>query len=354
VDERPVTRRSPDFYQKLPKVELHRHLEGSVRLNTLIEVARTYGLTIPSTGHLRPLVQVTQDEPYTIKNFMSKFDTLRQFYRSPEIIGRVTREAVYDAASDNVRYLELRFTPVALSKAQDFSLAEVMDWVIEAAHQASKETGTQVGLIASTNRHESPEVAAEVIRLATKRTKKGILAVDLAGREADFSALPFAPAFKEARKAGLHVTIHAGEWGGAANVAEAVAQLGAERIGHGVRVLEDPQVVALARQNNTVFEVCITSNYQSGVVTNLQKHPFAAMLAAGLNVTLNTDDPSISQIRLSDEYRIACEELRLPLSVLKERVLAAGAAAFLPPKERQKLVQQLTKELDQHIKNPTV
>ena len=113
------TRRPIEFYTAFPKVELHRHLEGSIRLSTLTEIGRSHGFNLMATEHLRPLVQVSEDEPYTFENFLSKFATLRLFYRSPEVIGQITREAIEDAAIDNVRYMELRFTPVALSRAEE-------------------------------------------------------------------------------------------------------------------------------------------------------------------------------------------------------------------------------------------
>ena len=333
-----------EFYQALPKVELHRHLEGSLRLHTLLQVARSHGLDLFGTERLRPLVQIHEDEPYTSQNFLSKFETLRQFYRSQEVIARITYEAVADAAADNVRYLELRFTPAALSKVENFSLAEVVNWVVTGARQAEDEFGTKTRLIVSVNRHESPELAAQVIQLAIERADSRIVGVDLAGNEAQFPASPFTSLFQAAREAGLHVTIHAGEWGGAGNVAAAITHFGAERIGHGVRVMEDPAAVSLARVSGTTFEVCLTSNYQSGVVPMRNGHPFKKMLEAGLNVTLNTDDPSISQITLSDEYCFACEYLELPLKTLKERVLAAARAAFLPTEEQADLVAQLENE----------
>ncbi len=316
-----------------------------MRLNTLIEIGRSHSIEIMGTGYLRSLVQIGKDEPYTSDNFLSKFTALRVFYRSPEVIRRITREAVEDAAIDNVCYLELRFTPVALSKAEDFPLAEVMDWVIEAAHEGEKEYGVITRLIASVNRHESVELAEQVTRLAIERKEAGIVGLDLAGGEADFPATPFIGLFREAQQEGLQLTIHAGEWGGAPNVLEAITEFGVRRIGHGVRVLEDSATVAVARERQTVFEVCITSNYQSGVVPVLKKHPFPQMLSAGLNATINTDDPSISQITLSDEYRLACEELGMPVSVLTGRILAAAQAAFLPDKERSQLMQSLEKEL---------
>jgi len=337
---------STNFYKSLPKVELHRHLEGSLRLETMLEIARVQGITVPiSTEPLSNLVQVQTREPYTYQMFLAKFNTLRLFYRSPEVIHRVIREAVEDAAKDNIRYLELRFTPVALSRAERFPLDEVMDWVCESANKAAREFSLRVRLIASVNRHESVELAEQVTWLAADRKGRGILGLDLAGNEAEFSAAPFLGVFKEAHQSGLKLTVHAGEWAGAANVHEALETLDTDRIGHGVRVMEDPDTVALARERGTAFEVCVTSNYQTGVVQSLQEHPLMKMLNAGLNVTLGTDDPSISQITLADEYQRACEDLGVEHKILKERILAAAQASFLPEAERDELAEQLGKEL---------
>ena len=342
------TKRPLKFYQAIPKVDLHRHLEGSVRLSTLIDVGRTDGIANVGTDYLRSLVQIMEDEPYSFENFLSKFATLRKFFQSPEVISRITYEAIEDAAIDNIRYLELRFTPAALSKAEEFPLGEVMDWVIEAAQEGERENGVITRLIAGVNRHESRDLAEKVIQLAVDRKDDGLVGVDLAGSEADFPATQFIGVFKEAQEAGMHITIHAGEWGGAPNVREAIAAFNAERIGHGVRVLEDPTVVDIAQEHETVFEVCITSNYQSGVVPVLRDHPLPMMLSNGLNATLNTDDPSISQISLSYEYKQACEELSIPLSILFERNLASARAAFLPDDERQTFVETLKSDLNRY------
>lgn len=333
-------------YKALPKVELHRHLEGSLRLQTMLEIARAHGVTVPaSILRLSGMVQVQDEDPLTFQNFLAKFNTLRMFYRSPQVIHRVTREAVEDAARDNVRYMELRFTPVALSRAERFPLHDVMDWVCSSAAQTAQELGITVRLIASVNRHESVELAEQVAWLAASHIERGIVGMDLAGNEAEFPALPFAGLLNEARQSGLHVTVHAGEWAGAENVREAIHQLGAERIGHGVRVMEDDDVIALARERGTAFEVCPTSNYQSGVVPALSQHPLPRMLQAGLNVTINTDDPSVSRIDLSREYKLAHEDLGLPMETLEQTVLSAARASFLPEAEKNKLIQTLKKDL---------
>lgn len=312
----------------------------------MLEVAQAHGISLSdSILRLSDMVQVQDEDPLTFQNFLAKFNTLRLFYKSPDVIHRVTREAVEDAARDNVQYMELRFTPVALSRAERFPLHDVMDWVCTSAASAAEEFGIQVRLIASVNRHESPELAEQVAWLAAAHIDDGIVGMDLAGNEAEFSAMPFAGIFNEAKQAGLHLTIHAGEWGGADNVREAVEQVGAERIGHGVRVMEDENAVALTRERGTTFEVCVTSNYQSGVVPALSDHPFPRMLQAGLDVTLNTDDPSVSRIDLSHEFKLAHQDLGMPLDVLKERVLAAAQAAFLPEGEKTRLVKKLEKDL---------
>jgi adenosine deaminase len=173
----------------------------------------------------------------------------------------------------------------------------------------------------------------------------GLLGLDLAGNEAEFSAEPFLGVFKEAHQAGLKITVHAGEWGGAANVREALEVLNADRIGHGVRVMEDPETVKLARERATPFEVCVTSNHQTGVVKTLKAHPLMKMIESGLYVTLGTDDPSISQITLSDEYRCVSKELGMQPADLHARIRAAAQASFLPPARKTKLMAELEQQL---------
>lgn len=337
-------KRPPSFYRTIPKIELHRHLEGSLRFETVRELARSHGMNLPPTAQLKNMVQVQEQEPLTFENFLSKFHTLRLFYRSPEIISRITREAIADAAADNVRYLELRFTPVALSRAQGFPLAEVMDWVIEGARQGEIDFGVITRLIVSVNRHESVPLAAQVSYLAIERMEDGVVGLDLAGNEAEFHAEPFEKIFKNAKDKGLHITVHAGEWGSGENVAHAIEKMGAERIGHGIRVLESPRAMQLALEHSPAFEVCVTSNYQSGVVGELDTHPIREMIERGLNVTINTDDPSVSQISLSDEYQVLCENLGFTLADIRSRLAVSARAAFLPDKEKELLEQSILRD----------
>ncbi len=329
-------------FRQLPKVDLHRHLEGSLRLDTMLDIARQHNLSVPSDVlDLSNLVQMQEQDDFNFRTFLAKFDTLRLFYRSPEVIHRIAHEAVEDAAKDNVKYLELRATPVALSRAERFPLHDVTNWMLAAAREAAEEFGIGVNVVLSVNRHEDPQLAEQVAWLAVEHKDHGVVGLDLAGNEAEFPAEPFLSIFKEVRQAGLHITVHAGEWGPASNVWDAIEKFGADRIGHGVRVLEDDSIVQLARERQTAFEVCVTSNQQTGAVTTHASHPLTRMLDRGLNVTLNTDDPSISRITLSHEYHVVCDELGLSDTRLKERILAAARASFLPEAERTALVDQM-------------
>lgn len=336
----------------LPKIDLHRHLEGSLRLSTLTEIVKSEALDLPGDEtSLAKMVQVSSEDPRTASNFLSKFKPLRTIYRSPEIIQRVVREVVLDAAADGLYYLELQFSPVALSQARGFDLKDVMDWVVDAAGTVSRESGLGLGLIPSINRHESLSMAELVAQLAADRQDKGIVGLSLAGNEAEFSAEPFEGIFQEARGAGLKLTIHAGEWSGADTVRHALEAIEADRIGHGIRILEDTNIVSIARERRAIFEICLTSNLHSGIVQQLQDHPLPAMIEAGLQVTLNTDDPGISNISLSDEYRIAIEELGLSITTLKALVLVAAQGAFLSKRDKRDLEQRLKADLFSSLDN---
>jgi adenosine deaminase len=337
VENPPENVLSLDDLRKLPKIDLHRHLEGCLRVRTIIEIARQYGITVPVTAYLRPLVEIQDDEDHSFRTFLSKFSTLRLFYRTPEIINRIAHEAILDAANDGLAYLELIFTPAALGRGQGFALKDVMDWVVASAGKAAHETGITVRLIASVNRHEPVALAEEVVQLAIDRQSSGVCGLDLAGNEAEFPAEPFAALFKYAQGRGLHTQIHAGEWAGPESVRFAIETMHADRIGHGIHVMEDPAVVALARERKIPFTVCLTSNIQSGAVADIASHPVRSMIKAGLNVTLNTDDPSISQITLSSEYLLATRDLGMTLGALRRMNHAAAAAAFIPAEERKAL-----------------
>lgn len=337
--------------EALPKIELHRHLEGSVRLQTLVEIADEAGVQMPDydVETLRPFVQMMPDEPRTSANFLNKFRTIRQFFRTPAIISRVAREVVADAAADNIKYMELRFTPAALCSMSKCSADEVVSLVCDAVQAACDEYDIEVKLIASMNRHESVQIGEVVTDAALRHRDRGIVALDIAGNEAQFPAAPFADLFQRARREGLRITVHAGEWGGPLSVWDAVVKLGAERIGHGIRVLEDPAITNMLVTRGIMLEVCPTSNVHSGVVSDLSAHPLTKLAQSGLRVTLNTDDPLVCNITLSDEIHWAMQHLNLSMLDIRELTLMAARTVFLPDDERDALVRRFEGWLDNAI-----
>jgi adenosine deaminase len=323
----------------LPKIDLHRHLEGSLRLSTLAEIAQEHAVDLPSWSleELRPYVQVVDGDPYSFQDFLAKFKLLRKFYSSREAVLRVASEAVADAAADNVRYLELRFNPVALGHNQGFSFEDVTDWVIEATTEAQRKYNIEVRLIVQMGRHE-PQYAPLLAEIAAARQDRGIVGIDLAGDEVTFTAAKFVQVFQRAKAQGLHITVHAAEAGPATNIIEAIKELGAERIGHGVQARGNDKVIELLRSQRITLEMCPTSNLQTGVIPKFSQHPLFAFHQLGIPVTINTDDPSISNTTLTDEFLVANRGIGVPFRDLRHMTLNAAEAAFLPQPEKNRLV----------------
>ncbi len=334
----------------IPKIDLHRHLEGSLRLSTLSDIAHLHGVDLPSMSleELRPYVQVVEDKPDFL-DFLAKFNLLRRFYSSRETVERITYEAIADAATDNVRYLELRFSPVALALNQGFSFEDVTDWVILAADKAQVDYNIQVRLLITTNRHE-PNYVPPLTEIAIDRKDTSIVGIDLAGDEVNFADLSnFVDIFYKAKKAGLHITVHAAEVGPPINAKNAIKQLGAERIGHGVRIREDIGVMDFIKREQVTLEICPTSNMHTGSIPKFNQHPLFPFHQLGIPVTVNTDDPSISNTTLTDEYIIATGGSGVPFRALCQMILNAANAAFLPEQEKKRLVDWFSNALDNYI-----
>lgn len=332
----------------LPKVDLHRHLEGSLRLQTLAEIAREHGIDLPSYDieYLRRFATVTTDDRPDFHLFLAKFTFLRRFYPTQAAVERVAYEAVADAAADNIKYLELRFNPVALSKQQDFPLDQVVTWVCGAIARAQRDCDISTRLILQIDRKGSLETASQIAAIAVAYRNDGIVGLDLAGDEVGYPARRFANIFQRAQQEGLGATVHAGEAGGPENVRDAIELLGARRIGHGVRSIESSDVVQLIRDHGVTLEVCPTSNLQTAAVRRFWQHPLTDLLALGLRVTINTDDPSISDTTLTDEYVVAMLALGVTLDQIQCTIMMAIESSFQPPDERKQMVEWFSKELE--------
>lgn len=322
-----------------PLVELHRHLDGNVRIETVLDLARQHGLELPAwtVEGLRPHVQITEREP-SLVHFIAKFELLRRVMVDYDAVRRIVRENLEDAAREGIDYIELRFSPYFMGEEHGLDTFGVVDAVCDALEEARGKIPVRAKLIGIISRHYGPETGRIELAAAIRGRDRGVVALDLAGDEANFPGELFVRHFQEAREAGLHTIAHAGEAAGAASVRQAVLELGAERIGHGVRAVEDPAVLDLLAGRRVPLEVCPTSNLQTSTVPDYRSHPLPALLRRGIACTLNTDDPSISGIDLAHEYRVAADELGLSPAEIRRLQETAVEAAFLSPAERAELL----------------
>jgi adenosine deaminase len=289
----------------MKRIDLHRHLEGSLRLGTIVELGLEHGVVLPGEG-----VEGLQAHVCVggvcggLVAFLEKFRLGASVLADMGACWRVAREAVEDAAEEGLDYLELRFSPAYMGEGRGLDLSGVVEAVAGGVAEAAGRTGLGVGLVGVISRTYGAGRAWDELR-ALLENAGALVAVDLAGDEAGYPARGFARHFEEVRAAGLGVTVHAGEGAGAESVRDAVEVLGATRIGHATRAVEDRRVLDLLHDRGIGIECCLTSNLQTGVVPSLTMHPARFFLENGFRATLNTDDPAISAIDFDHEIRDA-------------------------------------------------
>ncbi len=307
-----MTRR---LIEAMPKAEAHLHLDGSLRVETALELARSRGIDAPrdwagmSAALIAPMPCADQAE------LLRAFDLPIALMQDAEALERITSELVETKAADGVRYVEIRWGPL-LHVARGLSLADGIAAVCTGARGAAARTGTTVRLISTALRSHDPGDNLRLAETAARFRDGGLTGWDLAGPEAAFpDPLVHAAAFEAARAGGLRITLHAGEWGGAAQVRRALA-VAPERIAHGPGAADDPELCRLLIARGVTLDLCPTSNVQAGIVPSLAAHPLARLHRAGVPVTLSTDDTTVSDITLSEEYLRAVEEIGLTLPEL--------------------------------------
>lgn len=326
-----------ELLRKLPKVDLHLHLDGCVKPETALELADTQGIPLPASDKelLRPYMQVT-DDCGSLKEYLSKFDFTTQLLQTGEALKRVAYEVVEQAAGHSCGYIEVRFAP-QLHRKKGLSVDETMYWVTEGLKEGEERYGVKARAIAICMRNHSQRANHEVIEAAARHLGLGVVAVDLAGDEASFPAELFRDTFALARKHGIPITIHAGEAAGPANIYEAVTQLGAVRIGHGVRLQENPEVLEMVKERNIPLELCPVSNIQTKAVSGWETYPIKQYFEQGLMLTVNTDNPTVSGTTITQEYRMIAEKFHFTLHELATIMMNGVEAAFLEPYEKRTL-----------------
>lgn len=311
-----------------PKIDLHRHLDGNVRLETILDLAQRHGLALPgrTPETLRPYVVIDEPQPGLLP-FLARLDVMVGVLADAAACRRVAYENVEDAAREGLDAVELRFSPVFMARSHGLALESVVEAVIDGVTAGARDFGVRAKVIGILSRTFGVESCARELD-ALLAFRGGIVAVDLAGDEGNFPPEWFAPHFRRVRDAGLAVTVHAGEAAGAGGIWTAIRELGATRIGHGVRAIDDPALLDFLAERRIGLECNLTSNVQTSTVADYASHPLRAFLERGLLATINTDDPGISGIDLAHEYEVAAPVAGLSPAQVEQARWNAAEIAF--------------------------
>ncbi|MDO6620014.1 MULTISPECIES: adenosine deaminase [unclassified Shewanella] len=321
----------------IPLVDLHRHLDGNVRVKTIWELGHQHGIQLPanSIAELAPFVQI-QGKENSLVAFLTKLDWMVGVLADLDAVKRVAYENVEDAAVSGLDYTELRFSPYYMAMSHNLPIEGVVEAVIDGVKAGMKDYDVKVNLIGILSRSFGQEKCRlELDGLLAHRDS--LVAMDLAGDELGFPGELFNEHFKRVRDAGLQITAHAGEAAGSESMWQAIQELGATRIGHGVNAIHDPKLMEYLVKHSIGIESCPTSNLHTSTVADYDAHPFTQFLDAGVLIGLNTDDPGVSAIDIKHEYRIAKSELGLTDAQLMQVQRNGVEMAFLSGSERKAL-----------------
>ena len=322
----------------LPVIDLHRHLDGNVRLETILELGRQHNLPLPAMDveGLRPYVQVADPQP-GILAFFTKFEWMRRILVDYNACHRVAYENVADAQREGLDYVELRFSPWFMAESNQLDPAGVVEAVCDGVAQGQRDFGLHANLIGILSRTYGPVIAWKELQALLSR-RSSITALDLAGDEINFPGGLFVEHFRTARQTGWQVTAHAGEADGPRSMWQAIGELGARRIGHGLRAVDDPVLLDYLAEHGIGIESNLTSNVQTSSVPDYASHPMRRFLEHGILTNLNTDDPGISNIDLAYEYEVAAPAAGLSPELIRQAQRNALEMAFLSPQEKQTLL----------------
>jgi len=350
----PATTLPLSFFEKLPKTDLHVHLDGSLRLDTILELGREEGVTLPggTAEELRRAMHCGENTGSLVE-YLKAFEITNRVMQTRRGLRRIAFELAEDAARENVRYMEVRYAPM-LHTRKGLRLTEVVEAVLNGLRAAQERHGIESNVIICGIRNISPESSLEMAQLAVAYKNRGVVAFDLAGAEYDYPAKDHLPAFQLVRDNNINVTIHAGEAYGPQSVHQAIHVCGAHRIGHGCRLREDGDLLHYVNDHRIPLECCPSSNVQTGAVRDLASHPMKLYLDLGLRVTVNTDNRLITDTTVSKELWLCHTQMGMELRDIK-RILTNGfKASFIPFHVKQHFVRRLTRELERFHEDGTV
>jgi adenosine deaminase len=337
-------RLTKEILRRWPKAELHVHLDGALRPATMLDLARQQRIRLPAdTPQALAQVMLVRDAK-SLEEYLQKYEITLSVLQTAAALERVAYEFVVDVAAERVRYVEVRYSPLLHRPA--LTLAEAIEAPLRGIRRAEAETGTKVGLIVCGIRTRPPAESLELARAAAEYRAAGVIAFDLAGPERGHPARDHRAAFEYAAAHGMACTCHAGEGDGPQSIDQALHVCGAQRIGHGTRLAEDPSLLEEVVQRRIPLEMCLSSNVHTHAVATVAEHPFRRYLQQGVVVTLNTDGRLTDGITLTDEYYLAHAALGLSQDELARVVLNACESAFLPEYEKVALVSRVQSELE--------
>jgi len=326
--------------RNIPLTDIHRHLDGNVRLDTILDLGHKFNVKLPASNSidLKPYVQVVEKEPSLVA-FLSKLDWMVGVIGDLDAARRIAFENVQDAFNAGLDYTELRFSPGYMAMSHNLPVQGVVEAVMEGIRQGQAQYDVKVNMIGILSRTFGIDACqVELDALLSQRDQ--LVAIDLAGDELGFPSNLFLSHFKQARDSGLNITVHAGEAAGSEAIWYAIEQLGANRIGHGVKAIEDPKLMDYLAKHQIGIESCPTSNIQTSTIASYQEHPIKKFLDHGLLVSLNTDDPGVSDIEIAHEYNDAARAIGLSAMQLKTLQQNGLTQAYLSAQEKQQLIEK--------------
>lgn len=338
----PVTQ---ELLRALPKTDLHCHLDGSLRLRTILELAEQQKVRLPAEDEQGLARALHMGEARSsLEDYLEAFDVTLSVLQTAEALYRTAYELALDAAAENVRYLEVRYSP-ALHLQKGLKMTTVVDSVLEGLRAAKREVGIKSGVIICGIRHMNPQTSVRLAELCVAYKNRGVIGFDLAGAEASFPAKDHKEAFLLILKNNVNCTAHAGEAFGPESISQAIHYLGAHRIGHGTRLREDGDLLNYVNDHRIPLEVCLSSNVQTGAVPSLDAHPLKFYFDYGLRVTLNTDNRLVTDTTVTKELWLAHKELGLSLEDLTTILVSGFKSAFLPFREKQDMLRHVNQEI---------
>jgi len=335
-----------EFFQQLPKTDLHVHLDGSLRLETIIDLAKKHGIEMPSyePAELRRAMRLGQNTGSLVE-YLKAFDVTLRVLQTEDALFRVAYELAEDAARENVRYMEVRYAPM-LHTRLGLKLTSVVEAVLAGLRAAHDNLGIESAVIVCGIRNISPHSSLEMAELAVAYKNRGVVGFDLAGAEYDNPAKHHKAAFQLVRDNNINCTIHAGEAYGPESIAQAIHVCGAHRIGHGCRLRENGDLLHYVNDHRIPLEACPSSNVQTGAVRDLASHPLKLYYNLGLRVTVNTDNRLVTDTTVSNELWLAHTKMGMSLRDIKTIIVSGFKSAFMPFHIKQSYLRRVTEELE--------